>query len=746
MILGLSGAGRPLDARFSELDGLLRNRAASGRVHVVEIDARSIAAINRWPWPRGNYGRLVERLKAAGAASVAFDVDFSSLSTSGEDQAFARSLASAGVPIVLPTFGQRAGHKRTDWTESLPIPLLRPHATLASVAVLPEPDGRVRRMPVGTITDGVPRPSLSAIVAGVTGSAGSDFLIDLAIDPQTIPRHSFIDILDGRFDPRAIAGRHIIVGATAIELGDRYAVPLNGVIPGVVIQAMAAETLHRGVPRESGWQLPLFVALAPCALALRVRRRLPLLAVSIGAPILLLAGSVALHGLFNWRFEVAPAMVALLCAGAVAGLARWLERGRKQQLHDAESGMPNRAALLAAKNRIPGAGLVAVRLVDFDKLKTGLGDQATIDLIKRLRDRIAIAAGTEAVHRVGDRVLAWLATDRHGVEDQLDTLRTVMLSPIEVAGRRIDARLAVGAAFDDDDAEAQQILSRAMLAAGTALTNEQKWHVHTEGDDEWVDRELSLLGELDDAIAQGDIGVVFQPKLCLKSDRIVSVEALVRWNHRTRGALRPDLFIPLAERNDRIASLTLHVVQQTIGSLIAWREAGHDITGAVNLSAKLLSSEPFIIELRRLIDESDLPPHHLTFEVTESAAMTDAAQAAAALQSFQQLGIGISIDDYGTGLSTLSYLRQLPLDELKIDRSFVQHAHVNRSDAVLVRSTVDMAHELGLKVVAEGVEDAECLTFLRSIGCDYVQGYLVSRPVAPQDILPQLGRAIKLAA
>jgi EAL domain-containing protein (putative c-di-GMP-specific phosphodiesterase class I) len=210
--------------------------------------------------------------------------------------------------------------------------------------------------------------------------------------------------------------------------------------------------------------------------------------------------------------------------------------------------------------------------------------------------------------------------------------------------------------------------------------------------------------------------------------------------------ISPDAFIPIAERNDRIAGLTLFVLGQTIADLGAWEAGGNRISGAVNISAKLLGSEPFLAAARKLIEDSGLAPGRLVFEVTESAAMTDGEGAIAALQGFKAMGIAISMDDYGTGQSTLNYLKRLPLDELKIDRSFVQFAHRNRSDGVLVRSTIELAHELGLKVVAEGVEDEECLAFLREAHCDMAQGYLISRPVDAAAIAALLATPRDLAA
>lgn len=734
---GVSGWGTGLDRVIRQLGWSLRLQSASGDLHIVEIDARSIATIDHWPWPRGQFAHLVDRLRTAGAASITFDVDFSSPSAPVQDAAFAAALARAGGKVVLPTFSQRAGSGAGGWTDSLPIAPLRAHAALAAVTVQPDADGFVRRMPLGTVTDGLPRPSLSAMVAGVNGSADTDFPIDFAIDPLSIPRHSFVDIRDGRFDPALIRGKAVVIGATAVELGDRYAVPNHGVIPGVVIQGLAAETLRHGIPRESGWQLPLLLTLGLSLLILHARSRLRLAATLITAPALLIGATLFVDGLLHWTFPLAPALVMIAATGAGALMMRAAAAAHRQRLHDAETGLPNRHALLDALQSYSGEGVLAAHIADFEKLAAGLGAATTGELVKRVRDRVALVSQGSTVYRVEDRVLAWRCYDKADLEQRVATLRTLMLSPIDVAGRRVDVTIAIGFTEEAGGGRSDRVIAHATLAAARALASGSGWHAHHSEDDEAIDRELSLLGELDEAIESGEIQVIYQPKLDLVENRIASVEALVRWQHPVRGLLRPDLFIPLAERNDRIAGLTLHVLDRTIADLRSWRAQGHLITGAINISAKLLNSAEFIAALRGLVESSGIEPAWLTFEITESAAMNDPESAAAALRYFREMGIAISMDDYGTGQSTLSYLKRLPLNELKIDRSFVQFAHQNRGDGVLVRSTINLAHELGLKVVAEGVEDQACLDFLRTIGCDMVQGYLISRAV-PAAELPAL--------
>ena len=287
-------------------------------------------------------------------------------------------------------------------------------------------------------------------------------------------------------------------------------------------------------------------------------------------------------------------------------------------------------------------------------------------------------------------------------------------------------------------AEGDDVVNSATRAADEAAQAGVFWR-YGETDMAALERQVSLMGELDPAIAAGDIHVHYQPKLALALDRITSVEALVRWKHPQRGWVRPDLFIPLAEQSDRIRPLTLFMLERVMRDLARWRTQGIELTAAVNISAKLVAAAGFDGEVRALLAQDIVPPSALILEVTESATLSDPETAGACLQGYRDMGVAISMDDYGTGQSTLSYIKQLPLSELKIDRSFVQHAHISRADGLMVRSTVELAHELGLKVVAEGIEDAECLAFLRTIGCDMAQGYLISKPLPAGELEVLLG-------
>ena len=743
LALALTPIGGALDRAISPLRFGLVHRMASGRVAIVEMDAQSAAAIQRWPWSRRNYAAVVDNLRAAGAATIVFDVDFSSPSDAAGDQAFAKALARADGLVALPTFGQNAASGEQRVIDALPIPLLRPHVALASVSIQPDRDGQVRSMPFGTVTAGLPRPSLSAFIAQRSGAAGTAFPIDFSIAPATIPRLSFIDVRDGRFDPRLLRGRNVLIGATAIEMGDRYGTPGWGVIPGVVVQALAAETLLQGAPSYGSATVPLLLALG-CAVAIVTVRS----GVRIGAAILGGLAAVigfclaAQYGLLV-TYPLAPALGMVVLAGFGAARREIAGRFHRQRTIDEATGLPNARSLLAEGASAGDVTLAVAQIGNHDSLLAVLGSGQMSDVVVRTAERLTLVAQERRVYRIADRQLAVLLPAGEPIEDMLDGLRAILLQPIEVGGRRVDVNVTIGVAAGTADG-LERLLVDAALAADDALRGDAFWRRRI-ADESGLELSITLMGELDAALAAGQIDVFYQPKFHLRQGRITSVEALVRWNHPSRGFVGPDLFIPMAEKTNRIAPLTLYVLRRVVRDLTAWRVQYPDVTAAVNISAKLLSAVTFNAEVEQILADTGVPPAALVFEVTESAAMADPASAIAALERYRDLQIAVSMDDYGTGQSTLTYLRQLPLSELKIDRSFVQHAHLNRNDGVLVRSTIELAHDLGLKVVAEGVEDQACLRFLEQCGCDLIQGYFISRPVALSQLLELLDQRLAMA-
>lgn len=735
------GSGQGVDRLLRDARDNIRSHAASGEVAIVEIDPRSLTQIARWPWPRRHHAKLVDRLAASGARLIAFDIDFSSPSDSGDDALFSEALRAEGGGVILATFRQYGGAGSSQIVENVPITPFRNNAFLAAVNVQADNDGQVRTMLSGLVTDGAPRPSLAALVAERDAAIGRSFRIDTSIRPETIPRFSFVDVIAGRVPAAELRGKRIIVGATAIEMGDRYAVPRHGVIPGVVIQAMAAETLMQGpFPREVHGLWGASLALSLIALAVR-RGQAGLRAGTFGAgAFAILALPLATEHWIALSIPLAPALAALATAWAASCAFHLAGRYRQRALTDVQTGLPNRMALELMAGNAP---VVVARIDRFAAIAAGLGSAATSNVVLRVADRLSF--GDHAIYRIDEAHLAWIELDDDvSLASRLEGLIALMRTPID-CGRLVDVTLSFGIA-DPPEAGARQQVANAALAAVRAARNSTRWSRFVEGEGEETNWHLSLLGELDQALALGQVWNAYQPKLDIRSGRIVGVEALVRWSHPVRGAIAPDAFIPLVEAKGRIDALTIHVFETAMSDAKRWRMQGHEVGVAINVSAALLLDISFVARLRALIERAPIPRGAITVEVTETAAMKEPKQAIAALMAWSALGINISIDDYGTGQSSLGYLQKLPANELKIDMSFIKTLVNDSRNAIMVRSTIALAHELGLKVVAEGIEDGDCLALLAEMGCDIAQGWHIGRPMPAGDLGAFLGAATLKAA
>jgi EAL domain-containing protein (putative c-di-GMP-specific phosphodiesterase class I)/CHASE2 domain-containing sensor protein len=738
-----SGGGKGVEQQLRSWRDQIRMHPASGGIVIVEVDQRSLSALNQWPWPRRHHADLIDRLGQARASLIAFDVNFEVQSNPADDRALASALERWDGLVALPAFQQREGAGSSRNVETLPYEPFRQNAFLAGVNVEADEDGLVRRLPLGTQIAEVPRPSMASLLAESAGNIDEMLEIDYAIDPASIPRLSFVDVLNGRVEASAIEGKKVFIGGTAADMQDRYTVPIHGVLPGVVVQALAAETIiNGGVPFSGSGLWPLLLALLAIALAARPGAAWRGAAAIAAGTVLVILLPLAAEQWFAVTFPVVPALVALLL-GAVGAIALQVgERFRQRSLVDAETQMPNLRALGAALDDAGEMNVVVARIDRFAALASGLGPAATIALIHRVSERLR-ASGAGEIYRVDENSLAWVEPAGSGdaLDQRLGAVAVSMRSPIEV-GRLVDVTLGMGVAETCRDekgrGDAKQQVANAALAADRAIRNKQAFLHFAESDDEtgW---HLSLLGELKSAMAAGEVWNAYQPKLDIASGRIIGVETLVRWSHRERGPVGPDRFIPVVEAAGRAADLTAHVFRSALADARRWQEQGHDLSVAVNVSTTLLEDRAFIIWLRETLRSSGVAPAKVTVEVTESAAVKDVEQAAAALAQWRSLGVAISIDDYGTGQSSLGYLQRLPASELKIDKSFVQNVVEDSRNAIMVRSTVALAHQLGMKVVAEGIEDEATLAVLRDMECDVAQGYLIGRPMPAADLEKLLG-------
>ncbi|HHM05880.1 MAG TPA: EAL domain-containing protein [Gammaproteobacteria bacterium] len=423
----------------------------------------------------------------------------------------------------------------------------------------------------------------------------------------------------------------------------------------------------------------------------------------------------------------------------LATLNRELEH---QALHDALTELPNRlllqdrlrqAILAAGREHHP----LALLLMDLDHFKEindtlghHVGDMVLQDVARRMRTALR---GSDTIARLGGDEFAILlpvvdsaAHAEEAARKLLNALnRAIML---DEQGFHVGASIGI-ALCPEHGRDGATLLRHADVAMYVAKRSASGYAVYDPREDEHSPSRLALVGELREAIERRQLVVFYQPKIELGSGRVTGVEAVVRWNHPQRGLLLPDDFIPLAEHTGLIRPLTFFVLEEALHQLHLWRRDNLGLALAVNLSARLLQDQQLAQKIARLMRHWEVPASCLAFEITESAIMADPLRAMNTLQFLNSLGVSLAIDDFGTGYSSLIYLKQLPVDEIKIDKSFVINMLRNNEDLVIVRATIDLAHNMGRRVVAEGVESAEVLKELARLGCDLAQGYHVSRPL-----------------
>jgi EAL domain-containing protein (putative c-di-GMP-specific phosphodiesterase class I) len=317
----------------------------------------------------------------------------------------------------------------------------------------------------------------------------------------------------------------------------------------------------------------------------------------------------------------------------------------------------------------------------------------------------------------------------------------VLEQPFALGGLQLEIDASIGIALaPDHGTDADTLLRRADVAMYVAKRSGVGHAVYSAEQDQHSPMRLALVSELRHAIDENELSLYFQPKVSLATSQVTSVEALVRWKHSRHGMLSPDLFIPIAEQTGLIRPLSEWVLEAALRQYNRWRQDDLDLGVAVNLSMRNLHEPELAEMIRHLLARWGVPPARLTIEITESSLMADAARAMEVLDRLRGMGVGISIDDFGTGYSSLAYLKRLPVQELKIDKSFVSHMARDDNDAAIVRSTIGLAHDLGLAVVAEGVEDETTLERLTSISCDVIQGYFVSRALPAAALTTWLAR------
>ena len=427
------------------------------------------------------------------------------------------------------------------------------------------------------------------------------------------------------------------------------------------------------------------------------------------------------------------------------GIAAREERILHQANHDALTGLPNRAYAREKLERavaVGGEARGAVLMLDLDRFKEindtlghDFGDQVLREVGKRLTQSVR---DCDTVARLGgDEFMVLLdGVDGDSARQRAQSLLERLRLPLDLPTTRVTLDCSIGMALHPAHGrDAQTLLRRADIALYDAKQARCGVAEYREGKDEVHLRQLRLMGDLRQSIVRGQLHLKFQPKVDLARRQVHHVEALLRWDHAELGAIPPDEFIPLAERSGYVHELTRFVIENALRQSSAWRDEGLDLGVAINLSAMDLMDADLPDFIHDCYRRHRVPPAKIILEVTEGALMRDVDYAVRMLNRLRAGGIRLSIDDFGTGYSSLAQLKRMPVDELKIDKSFVMQMTEGSDDAVIVRSTIELGHNMGLSVIAEGVENDASLALLQSYRCDMVQGYFFSPPLEAQALL-----------
>lgn len=414
---------------------------------------------------------------------------------------------------------------------------------------------------------------------------------------------------------------------------------------------------------------------------------------------------------------------------------------RYQSLHDGLTDLPNRTSLIDYLNQ---AQLISDReqnefallVMDLDNFKEvndtlghNIGDQLLLDISHSIQQTLR---KNDILSRLGGDEFAILlpATNMEGAKTCVTKILDRLNQPHYIGQTNINCKLSIGIALYPQHGEGPKVLlQHADIAMYQAKQNKNGYAIYDPKLNPHSIKKLQLMSDLREAVEQGQLDVYYQPMIDQYSVCTIGAEALVRWNHPRSGFIAPDDFIPIAERTGLIKQLTIIVLKKAIRSCKQWHDQGHEMTVSINISAHCLQDSTFTDQLNEIIQSTQLPASKVELEITESTLMHNMDSAKTMLQKLHEIGFKISIDDFGTGFSSLAYLRELPVDTLKIDKSFVLDMNSSESNATIVKTIIELAHNLNYSVVAEGVEDEQTLKHLGSLRNDVAQGYYFSKPL-----------------
>lgn len=421
--------------------------------------------------------------------------------------------------------------------------------------------------------------------------------------------------------------------------------------------------------------------------------------------------------------------------------------------HDTVTDLPNRVLLLdrleqaiqLARRQEALLALLFLDIDNFQEINDTLGHYSGDRLLKQIVSRLqGVVRKSDTLARIGGHEFAILlqeVAENTNINHIIGKIQKTFIESFSIEKLALEIQFSIGiAVFPEHGKDVDTIMQRANVALYAAKHDSKKYAIYSSQLDKHNPHRLTMMGELRQAIENDELVLHFQPKISLHTHSIIGVEALVRWDHPKHGFMPPDDFIPMAERTGLIKPLSIWVLNHALGQAEKWHSQNLKLSIAINLSPTTFLDTELPNLVIGLLSLYDIPADFVIFEITESSMIKDPDLALEIMNRLTDKGIKISIDDFGTGYSSLAYLKNLPASEVKIDKSFVMDMLKNNNDTVIVKSIIDLGHNLSLNVVAEGVEDKETGVRLKALGCDVLQGYYFSKPLSNDDFLNWLSR------
>ncbi|OYX67365.1 MAG: hypothetical protein B7Y88_00935 [Sphingomonadales bacterium 32-64-17] len=741
LVLQLSTLLVPLDQLFNIAQYSQASIPASGQIAFIGAQADLTDPAN--PRRREDLARFITDLDRAGAKEIYVDLVFDRASAAGSDAALREALLATRGRAVLVDKGRTTLDGTAEIRKSVPA-ISKDVDQVGSVIWTDYFYGIVwksypmrfflkEQIGANTPSTWQIRGDLAAHLAGGSDVIAKPFWISYFFDLGSIPTYRLESLLDQPDGLRQLAGKKVVIGA--IDPIDVTVTNLPGLpdVPPSLVHIFAAETLKAGTkPILGGVEVLVASVIALAFAALLPRRRWRYVGYGLFMLALPLTSFVAAQ--FAVCMSLAAALVLLLIYGALRARSTWKS---SFTLVDADTNLPTFAAFEASQDIAEAVPTIIVAKIHrFEEVRRTLPPELQSEYILRIIARLKAATQDTALYIGQGNLIGWTMAEKEPtlLRDHLEGLRALFASPLMVGNNTIDVSITFGVDITASPHVARRLASAIAAAEKTNETFEPIAIADATSDEDLI-WNISLQARIDAALANGEIYLVFQPKVDVATGALVGVEALVRWNDPARGHIAPDQFIRQCETAGRMSHLTRHVLTEGC-------RAGHElhrscgaVPVAVNISATLLHDGTIVQMVRNVLAETGYDPHLLVLEITETYRIADLGRAATILNELKALGTKISMDDFGVGAASLEALMYLPFSELKIDRLFISRMDSDPKAMGIVTHVLGLGRDLGITVVAEGVEEQKTLQLLRDSRCPVAQGYGIARPSALEEVI-----------